>query len=147
VVPSPRLRHRVTITSSVSLQTLSESKQSKRSNLLANTTTSVAQLQGNTKSETTGQTPTSQKQKRNQRRLILVIYKGGRCERCKQSFPYVAFDFHHHDPTQKLFPLSQRHMDRRLEHLRDEADKCQLLCACCHRLVHFENDLRFLKCC
>ena len=112
---------------------------------LKDTSSSDADLTVSTSTEATGQTPTSQKQRRNQRRLIMVLYKGGRCERCKQSFPYVAFDFHHHDPKQKSFPLSQRHMDRRLEHLRDEADKCHLLCACCHRLVHFNGECKFLK--
>jgi len=124
---------------------MSERKQSRRLRQPVNTTTSDVPLQVNTRSGKRGQTPTNQRHKRNQRRLILVEYKGGKCEKCKQAFPYVAFDFHHHDPQQKLFPLSQRHMGRTLENLQQEADKTHLLCACCHRVVHYQKEPRFLK--
>jgi hypothetical protein len=74
-----------------------------------------------------------------------VKHKGSICEKCNQEFHYVAFDFHHQDPSQKLFPLSQRHMSRVWDDLITEADKCHLLCANCHRVVHFEDDPQFLK--
>ena len=74
-----------------------------------------------------------------------MAYKGGICERCNEPHHYVAFDFHHQDPSQKLFPLSQRHMSRVWDDLITEADKCHLLCANCHRVVHFEQDPTFLK--
>jgi len=58
---------------------------------------------------------------------------------------YVAFDFHHQDTSEKVFPLSQRHMSRVWGDLIIEADKCHLLYANCHRIVHFEQDPNFLK--
>jgi predicted HNH restriction endonuclease len=79
------------------------------------------------------------------RRRDLVAYKGGVCERCNASPLYVAFDFHHKDPEQKKFPLSQRNMARKWGDLIKEADKCHLLCANCHRIVHFKREAKFLK--
>ena len=75
----------------------------------------------------------------------MVRLKGGVCERCNQTFPYVAYDFHHADPATKAFPLSQRNMQRRWDSLTEEAEKCHLLCSTCHRIVHFENDPQFIK--
>ena len=125
---------------------MSERKQLRRSRRLVNTTTLDAPSQVNIKSARIGQRHTRpQREKRNERRRELVSYKGGTCERCRQQFPYVAFDFHHADPTTKAFPLSQRNMERKWESLIAEADKCHLLCSTCHRLVHFENDERFIK--
>ena len=62
---------------------MSERKQSMRLRQQVNTTTSDARLRVNTRSGRTGQKPTSQRHKRNQRRLILVEYKGGK-------FPFIA---------------------------------------------------------
>ena len=125
---------------------MSDEKQSNLLNLLGNTTNCDARSRVNTSRVRHGQIPTDkQRSKRNSRRRDLVAYKGGVCERCNASPLYVAFDFHHKDPEQKKFPLSQRNMARKWEDLIKEADKCHLLCANCHRIVHFKRETKFLK--
>lgn len=118
----------------------SDKKQLSLFSKLETTITSDAPSQGNTKSVRIGQRHT-----RNSRREELVNYKGGECERCNIVLPYYAYDFHHRDPETKSFPLSQRYMSCTWDRLIYEADKCHLLCACCHRIVHKERDINFLK--
>lgn len=71
------------------------------------------------------------------RRLLkeeAVEYKGGKCEICGYTgFPSV-FDFHHLDPAQKDYSISQRVVS--FAALKEELDKCALLCCRCHREVH-----------
>lgn len=64
----------------------------------------------------------------------IIDYKGGRCEGCGWEGHYAAFDFHHRDPSQKDYEVSKT--NKGWEQLTAEADKCALLCARCHRLVH-----------
>lgn len=69
----------------------------------------------------------------------LKLY-GGKCQRCgleANENNYVLFDFHHLDPTQKekgpnvIYRYSK-------ETAKKELDKCIVLCANCHRMVHHE---------
>ena len=66
----------------------------------------------------------------------LVEYKGGKCEKCGYDKCVDALDFHHLDPTVKELGLSQRGLTRALAKLKEEADKCILVCANCHREIH-----------
>ncbi len=47
-----------------------------------------------------------------------------------------ALDFHHRDPKQKEFGLSDRGLTRSWEKTKNEIEKCVLICANCHREVH-----------
>lgn len=71
----------------------------------------------------------------NRKKAILVKYKGEKCEKCGRHGHPSIFDFHHRDPNKKDFAIGNM---RRLSitKLFKEADKCDLLCACCHRLQH-----------
>jgi formate-dependent nitrite reductase cytochrome c552 subunit len=44
-------------------------------------------------------------------------------------------EFHHRDPTQKDFSLGHAKMTN-FEKVKSELDKCDLLCANCHREEH-----------
>ncbi|MNT97520.1 hypothetical protein D3C72_2398630 [compost metagenome] len=46
-----------------------------------------------------------------------------------------ALEFHHRDPAQKDFTFSQVKL-KNFKHVKDELDKCDLLCANCHREAH-----------
>jgi hypothetical protein len=63
------------------------------------------------------------------------------CSKCGETFP-PALDFHHRDPQEKLFSISdfvrQQHIwKRNLQELYDEIEKCDVLCATCHRKVEY----------
>ena len=64
-----------------------------------------------------------------------IQYKGGKCSVCDYSKYQGALEFHHLDPSEKDFTISQvRHTS--FEKIKKELDKCVLLCANCHREVH-----------
>jgi 5-methylcytosine-specific restriction endonuclease McrA len=69
-------------------------------------------------------------------RLMAVNYKGGCCQVCGYDRCVEALEFHHLDPTQKDFGISYKGYTRSWEKVKDEADKCILLCANCHREAH-----------
>jgi len=84
------------------------------------------------------------KETRRKIKRLLIEYKGGKCERC----PYdkacpAAYDFHHKDPNEKEFALSKCNLS--LERQKREVDKCMLLCANCHRELHYEEDLLIIE--
>ena len=71
-------------------------------------------------------------------RLMAVEYKGGKCERCGYARCIEALEFHHQDPTQKDFSISEKGYTRSWVRVREELDKCIMVCANCHREIHAE---------
>ncbi len=65
---------------------------------------------------------------------------GGKCEGCDKEATLenmVCFDFHHINKEDKVDSLGNLlAASRPLKVILEEADKCVLLCACCHRLHH-----------
>lgn len=72
----------------------------------------------------------------------LVEYKGGKCEKCGYDNCITALEFHHLDPSIKSFVLNKGSFNQSYERLKKEADKCILVCANCHREIHYEEILR-----
>jgi len=68
-----------------------------------------------------------------------VQYKGGKCERCGYKGSIACFDFHHLDPSLKSFAVSNNPHTRSWKRVKEEVDKCLLLCANCHRTVEFNK--------
>jgi hypothetical protein len=64
----------------------------------------------------------------------LVEEAGGACAVCGYHRCLSALEFHHLDPAQKRFSLSLslKGVARSFDTLREEAQKCLLLCANCH---------------
>lgn len=64
------------------------------------------------------------------------------CSRCgfepQDGLEMLLLDFHHRNPADKSFEISPSGT-RSLESLMEEAQKCDLLCANCHRLTHLEE--------
>lgn len=79
-------------------------------------------------------------EKRRKKKEELVKYKGGKCEICGYDRCIEALEFHHIDPNEKEFELSNTRISRSLEELKKEADKCLLLCANCHRELHANEE-------
>lgn len=65
----------------------------------------------------------------------LIAAAGGACVLCGYSRSAAALQFHHLEPIQKAFGISNRGISRALESAREEASKCVLLCATCHAEV------------
>ena len=65
-----------------------------------------------------------------------VQYKGGECCRCGYKKCITALEFHHLDPLIKKFSPGGHHC-RSWDKMKEELDKCILLCANCHREEEF----------
>jgi predicted HNH restriction endonuclease len=73
---------------------------------------------------------------------MCVEYKGGKCEICGYNKCLAALDFHHLDPSQKEKEITRWRMCNYKYHdeLFTELDKCILVCANCHRELHWDRD-------
>lgn len=70
----------------------------------------------------------------------LIEHKGGKCERCGYNKCEGALQFHHLDPSQKDFTISQRNLGiTSIDIFYQEVDKCILLCANCHAEEHWTD--------
>ena len=83
------------------------------------------------------------------RRIKIALVKafGERYQYCGEKFPEVVFDFHHLNPKEKNFSLGNGSTTRAKSAYAEEAKKCCMLCANCHRRVEsgeFNNSI--LKC-
>ena len=66
----------------------------------------------------------------------LQLKRGMVCVRCGFSAHPECLDFHHRDPASKTFTISKKVGDVKHETLLAEIEKCDVLCANCHRMVH-----------
>lgn len=57
------------------------------------------------------------------------------CSRCPESDP-ACLDFHHRDPSEKLFEITAGMFSRSRAKVLNEIAKCDVLCANCHRKLH-----------
>lgn len=73
--------------------------------------------------------------KRKDRKLQIIELKGGKCAACGGQFPHFVYDLHHRDPSTKEVNMTDL-QDKRWERIVREVEKCDLLCANCHRIAH-----------
>lgn len=67
---------------------------------------------------------------------------GGKCSNCGYARNYAALEFHHVEPSEKLFQLDMRSLaNLQWELVVVEARKCRLLCANCHAEWHNPKSL------
>lgn len=64
-------------------------------------------------------------------------YKGNKCIKCGYNKCHVALEFHHRDASQKD-PEWKKIRVRNFVKIKQELDKCDLLCSNCHRELHWE---------
>ena len=67
-------------------------------------------------------------------------YKGSKCEKCGYNKCSEALEFHHKNPEEKDFNLSDRNLILDWQEIKKELDKCILVCANCHREIHAKGD-------
>lgn len=64
-----------------------------------------------------------------------IDYKGGKCQICGYRTTNQALQFHHLEPNEKEFAIGNHHL-KLFENVKNELDKCILLCANCHIETH-----------
>jgi 5-methylcytosine-specific restriction endonuclease McrA len=67
-------------------------------------------------------------------------HMGGKCIKCGYSKCPDVLEFHHKNPSEKNFSISRSGHCRSWERVKAEIEKCDLLCANCHRELHAEQD-------
>ncbi len=67
---------------------------------------------------------------------MAIEYKGGKCQLCGYNRCPEAMEFHHLNSSGKDFGISQKGYTRSWKRVKEELDKCIMLCANCHREVH-----------
>lgn len=72
---------------------------------------------------------------RNSIKIKAIEYKGGCCEKCGYNKYIGALEFHHLDPSKKDFGVSDGNYRNWLT-VKEEIDKCLLLCSNCHKETH-----------
>jgi len=65
-----------------------------------------------------------------------VQYKGGKCSICNYDAYIGTLEFHHLNPNDKDFSPAHAKLTTFNDRIKQELDKCVLLCANCHREEH-----------
>ncbi len=81
------------------------------------------------------------RKRRKKVRQMAIEYKGGRCQSCGYDSCVEALEFHHEDSSGKDFSISEKGYTRSWNKVKEELDKCILLCANCHRETHAQTQL------
>jgi hypothetical protein len=67
-------------------------------------------------------------------------YLGGKCSVCGLKTDFLSvYDFHHKNPEEKESCIREL-LNYSWEKIEKELIKCILVCANCHRIIHFERD-------
>lgn len=70
----------------------------------------------------------------------IVLLKGNKCAMCGvENLPLCCYDFHHIKREDKSFQISHITLYK-IETLKEELNKCLLLCANCHRIIHHSTE-------
>ena len=79
-------------------------------------------------------------------KIKCINYKGGRCENCGYEKCSRSMHFHHIDPSKKDFsigdrnPNTNKNVTKKWDLIKNELDKCLLLCSNCHYELHEKLD-------
>lgn len=82
---------------------------------------------------------TKVKLKHKYRDWIVNLKKNSKCIKCG-NIDYRVLDFHHRNHKEKDFSISMALVNNYgLSKIRQEIKKCDILCANCHRILHWEE--------
>ena len=76
---------------------------------------------------------------KNKQRLVEITeiinnIKNVPCKDCGKTFPACAMDFDHFDGREKIADVSLLRNNLCLSKILEEIEKCEVVCACCHRI-------------
>ena len=72
--------------------------------------------------------------------FFFACVMGNSCYRCKeQNLPLCVWEFHHMDPLKKEVTVTQL-LANSWPLILEEIKKCVLLCANCHRIIHYGEE-------
>lgn len=74
--------------------------------------------------------------RRDELKRMAVEYKGGKCEICGYDKYVGALEFHHLNPEEKEFGIGAKGYTRSFEKVKNELDKCIMVCSNCHKEIH-----------
>lgn len=74
-------------------------------------------------------------QKQRDNKILAIEYKGGKCQKCGYNRCVAAMEFHHRNGDKEFSVARSKH--KNFDALKLELDKCDLLCANCHREAHW----------
>jgi hypothetical protein len=83
----------------------------------------------------------SNKAERRARKEELVKMLGGSCVECGYNKSIRALSFHHLDPNNKDFDISNANILKDWDTVVAEANKCCLMCLNCHAEIHNDKKL------
>jgi len=72
---------------------------------------------------------------RAKRKTWVFSMTGQTCLGCGEDFPQYVFEFHHRVPNEKVFAIASGY-SRSKKIILAELEKCDLLCANCHKHAH-----------
>lgn len=67
-------------------------------------------------------------------REYIAEVKSVPCMDCGNSYPSYVMDFDHRDPSIKLFTIAKVSSTKSLIRIKEEIEKCDVVCSNCHRL-------------
>ena len=83
-----------------------------------------------------------QNKRMKERRKQFRLERGGKCSICGYDKCLEALDFHHLDASKREFgfsrAISKNYSDERIN---KELDRCILVCANCHREIHYKEKM------
>lgn len=77
---------------------------------------------------------------KNHKIIFIREYKRGKsCTRCPENHP-ACLEFHHLDPTTKKYTINKMpYKGASIKKIKEEIDKCIILCTNCHRKNHWNG--------
>jgi 5-methylcytosine-specific restriction endonuclease McrA len=80
-----------------------------------------------------GHVPITESRQRREQTELLRQRRDVPCADCLHRFPFFAMDFDHRNPIDKAFEVPRMLGRVDTERLLEEASKCDIVCANCHR--------------
>jgi hypothetical protein len=77
--------------------------------------------------------------RREEKRKYVRNYKDRPCMKCNNEFPFYVMDLHHRDRMDKETRINNLVQNAGWPALIAELEKCDVLCANCHRIVTYEE--------